>query len=119
MRVLIVDDDEDFGAVLAEEVAELGHEVAIARTGHDAIAIASHQAFDVVLLDVMLPDINGVTLAGLLRGILDEVELWVIGISGVELLTLDAASARGIFDARLPKPVTGAALERALLCAHS
>jgi two-component SAPR family response regulator len=63
---------------------------------------------------VILPDINGVTLAGVLRGIADDAPLRVIGISGVERFTLDAAYDRGIFDDQLAKPVTVAALERAL-----
>ena len=117
MRVLIVDDDRDFGDVLAEEVTELGHEVTVARSGQEAIEAASCQEVDVVLVDVILPDINGVTLAGVLRGVVEHVELRVIGISGVEHSTLDAASDRGIFDARLSKPVTVAALERALSAA--
>lgn len=119
MRVLIVDDDQDFGDVLAEEVAELGHEVVVARSGHEAIATASRQEVDVALVDVILPDINGVTLAGVLRGVVEHVELRVIGISGVEHVTLDAASDRGIFDARIAKPVTVAALERALVASRS
>ena len=114
MRVLIVDDDHDFGDVLAEEVAELGHDVVVARTGYEAIAAASRQQVDVALVDVVLPDINGVTLAGVLRGVVEHVALRVIGVSGVEHFTLDAASERGIFDARLAKPVTMAALERVL-----
>ena len=118
MRVLIVDDDRDFGDVLADEVAALGHEVVVARSGQEAIATASSQEVDVALVDVILPDINGVTLAGLLRGVTEHGPLWVIGISGVEHFTLDTASDRGIFDARIAKPVTLADLERALSDTH-
>ena len=114
MRVLIVDDDQDFGDVLAELVVELGHEVFVARSGREALAIASRQQVDVALVDVVLPDINGVTLAGLLRGLVEHVALRVIGISGLEQFTLEAAADRGIFDARIPKPVSIAALQRAL-----
>lgn len=45
-----------------------------------------------------------VTLAAVLRGTVEHVELRVIGISGVEHLTLDAASERGIFDMRALAP---------------
>jgi CheY-like chemotaxis protein len=114
MRVLIVDDDDDFADVLAEEISVLGHEVVIARSGHEAIAAASRFSADIAFVDVILPDINGITLAAVLRGVTQNAALRVIGISGVERFTLDAASARGIFDARLAKPVSVADLERAL-----
>ncbi len=114
MRVLIVDDDDDFADVLAEEISVLGHEVMIARSGNEAIAAASRFAADIALVDVILPDINGITLAAVLRGVTENADLRVIGISGVERFTLDAASARGILDGRLAKPVSVADLERAL-----
>lgn len=72
MRVLIVEDDVDLAEVLAEEVSELGHEVHVVRSGQEAIAAAAHFAADVALVDVVLPDINGMTLASVLRGLVEH-----------------------------------------------
>ncbi len=113
MRVLIVDDDRDFAEAFAETVAAMGHDVAYATSGRRSIELASTFEPDVAFLDVVLPDINGVTLAGLLRGVVDH-ELHVVGLTGLERATLSTAVARGILDARLQKPVSVEAIRVAL-----
>lgn len=110
MRVLVVDDDRDVLSAVADALHQLGHEVETAGSGHEAIAIAARFAPDVAFLDVVLPDINGITLAGVLRGVVEEKELRVIGLSGLEIERLEIASSRGVFDRHLVKPVTLAAL---------
>ncbi len=59
-KLLIVDDDEDFGASLAEALEMQGHKVDIATTGEDGIAAAGRAHYDVILMDVALPGLNGV-----------------------------------------------------------
>ena len=59
-RLLIVDDDEDFGDSLAEALEMHGHKVDIATTGEDGIAAAGRTHYDAILMDVALPGLNGV-----------------------------------------------------------
>src|SRR5689334_4590910 len=58
-RLLIVDDIADNRAVLARRFERRGFEIVEADGGNRAIELISQQAFDLVLLDVMMPDIDG------------------------------------------------------------
>lgn len=59
MRVLIVEDDETMSALLERALREEGEAVVVERNGLDAIAIARSHPFDVIILDVMLPGLDG------------------------------------------------------------
>ncbi len=59
-RLLIVDDDRDFGDSLAEALEIHGHEVDTATSGEDGIAAAGNTHYDAILMDVSLPGLNGV-----------------------------------------------------------
>jgi PAS domain S-box-containing protein len=58
-RVLVVDDDLVFGRVLAAVLTDLGCQFQSVQTGKAALAIAKTESFDLVLLDIGLPDIDG------------------------------------------------------------
>ena len=58
-RILLVDDDDTFRNVLGSELSRRGHEVSAAATGKEALDFVSRTAHDVVLLDLRLPDMDG------------------------------------------------------------
>jgi DNA-binding response OmpR family regulator len=58
--VLVVEDDEKIGSMLASALNANGHEAIWQRTGTSALASAREKRFDLVLLDLELPDIDGV-----------------------------------------------------------
>jgi len=60
--ILIVDDDELICETLFDIFQEKGFNVAIAKSGHEGISVAEHTAFDVALIDIILPDMNGLDL---------------------------------------------------------
>lgn len=59
MSILIVDDEEVLQDVLSALVREEGHEAISARTGEEALALVEREEIDLVLLDLMLPDVPG------------------------------------------------------------
>ncbi len=61
-RVLVVDDDDDFRSVLAEVLREEGCEVVEAANGRTAIGILDSMVPDVILVDLIMPVMNGWTL---------------------------------------------------------
>jgi signal transduction histidine kinase len=67
LRVLIVDDDDALGENLVEIVEALGAETRLVRDGKSALAEAAASDFDVALVDVGLPDGDGITLLDPLR----------------------------------------------------
>ena len=59
MRLLIVEDEPKTGDYLKKGLAEHGYAVEVARTGTDGLHLALESDFDLILLDVMLPGMNG------------------------------------------------------------
>lgn len=66
-RLLVVEDDETIGAVLASTLTAHGHEVTWQRTGHGGLHAAEETDFNLVLLDLGLPDLDGVEVCRQLR----------------------------------------------------
>ncbi len=60
MRLLVVEDNPKMAAVLRRGLIENGHAVDVANSGHDGEHMAATEPYDVVILDVMLPDQDGV-----------------------------------------------------------
>jgi DNA-binding response OmpR family regulator len=67
MQLLLAEDEPRMAALLARGLAEEGHQVTVARDGAEALEMARASAFDVIVLDVMLPRIDGVAVARRLR----------------------------------------------------
>ena len=59
MRLLIVEDEPKTGDYLKKGLSEHGYAVEVARTGADGLHLALEGDFDLILLDVMLPGMNG------------------------------------------------------------
>ena len=58
-KILVVDDDDRLRDILGARLTALGHEVIDARDGEDAIASALRENPDLILMDVMMPRMNG------------------------------------------------------------
>jgi two-component system OmpR family response regulator len=67
MRILVVEDEARMAALLRQGLTEEGHSVTVAMEGREALSLAESGPFDLVLLDVMLPGIDGFTVARRLR----------------------------------------------------
>lgn len=66
-RVLVVDDEPNICALLSATLRLTGFEVRVARGGHEALIAAEEYQPDLVVLDVMLPDLDGFQVAQRLR----------------------------------------------------
>ncbi len=64
IRVCVIDDEEPFVIVLKEELAREGFEVAAALNGSDGIRLLERKPFDVCLLDLNMPGLNGIEVLG-------------------------------------------------------
>ncbi len=62
MKVLIVDDDEHIIRLYKEELEEEGYEIVIAKTGAQALEVFQQENPDLVTLDILIPDMDGITL---------------------------------------------------------
>ena len=78
LRLLVVDDVADNRDVLSRRLQRRGFEVVEAVGGHDALARAENEAFDLVLLDIRMPDLDGLDVLRRLREKKSQIELPVI-----------------------------------------
>jgi two-component system OmpR family response regulator len=58
-RILVVDDEDNITFLLDATLRHFGFDIRVARTGRDALTAVTDFAPDLVLLDVMLPDLDG------------------------------------------------------------
>ena len=77
-KVLIVDDDEIMSAMLTEMVSRLGHDASKATTLKEAFEKTLENEFDVVFLDIRLPDGNGLEALPLIRKASSQPEVIII-----------------------------------------
>jgi DNA-binding response OmpR family regulator len=67
MRILLVEDEQVLATVLKRGLEEHGYAVDLAGDGEEALAFASTEPYDLVVLDVMLPEVDGFTVCRRLR----------------------------------------------------
>jgi DNA-binding NtrC family response regulator len=77
-RVLIVDDEDRFRSTLRKLLSVKGIEVADAGSAREAYAVLGSEAFDVILLDVKMPEINGIEALAEIKKQHPEVEVIIL-----------------------------------------
>jgi two-component system OmpR family response regulator len=112
MRLLVVEDELKMAGLLVRGLREDGHAVDVARTGDDALWMGQAVEYDAVVLDLMLPGLDGVSVCRAWRenGVWTPV-LMLTARAGVEdrIAGLDAGA-----DDYLPKPFSFAELSARL-----
>jgi CheY-like chemotaxis protein len=111
MRILLVDDSRDIRDCYRAMLELLGHEVAEAATGKEAIASALKQSPELILIDLGLPDLDGVQASAALRAISSFTRLPIVAMTaqtGPEWQ--EKAMAAGCDD-YLQKPLSRSVLE--------
>jgi two-component system OmpR family response regulator len=85
MKFLVVEDDEDTAAYILRGLKEHGHAVDLASSGRDGAFLAGSEKYDVVILDRMLPGIDGLALVKMLRamGVKTPV-LFLTALGGID-----------------------------------
>lgn len=85
--LLLVEDDSDVAAALAETLEEHGHRVEIARSGEEGLALLAHHAPAAILLDVEMPVLDGREMARRVieadRGLEEIPIILVSGVAGL------------------------------------
>jgi DNA-binding response OmpR family regulator len=103
-RILVVDDNETNRDMLSRRLQHEGYDVCIAANGNAALALLSTQAVDLILLDVMMPDMDGYEMLVRLKTDNTLRDIPVIMISALdEIESVVRCIERGAED-YLPKP---------------
>ncbi|MEG3085246.1 response regulator transcription factor [Sphingomonas sp. PB2P12] len=112
LNVLLVEDDAVFARGMAEELRGFGHRITVAPNGRDALAAVDSEPFDAVVLDRMLPKVDGISVLERLRGgniTLPVIMLTALGRSVEKVEGLQAGA-----DDYVVKPIDAAELDARL-----
>ncbi|HVR97578.1 MAG TPA: response regulator, partial [Thermoanaerobaculia bacterium] len=113
-RILVVDDNRDSADSLTMMLKLLGHEVATAYNGLQAVEMAESFQPDVALLDLGMPGLNGYDAARRIRQQTERHDVVLVALTGWGQEEDKRRSQEAGFDAHIVKPVDLAALEKLL-----
>jgi CheY-like chemotaxis protein len=112
-RVLVVDDNESNRALVAASLKSTGVELAMASDGHEGVEMAARAPYDLILLDMHMPSMDGSTAVAMIRkragpnqGI--PIMAFTADADGGQMVHLRDAG----FDGVIPKPILPSALVR-------
>ena len=77
-KVLIVDDEKDFLDIIAERILARGMDVSTATSAEDALNMVEEESFDVVILDFMMPALDGFKALKLMKAKRPDVQIIVL-----------------------------------------
>jgi two-component system OmpR family response regulator len=102
MRLLIIEDDRDAADYLVKAFREVGHVADLANDGEEGLALAMDGQYDVMIVDRMLPKLDGLTVIGTLRAKDNETPALILSALGQVDDRVKGLRAGG--DDYLPKP---------------
>lgn len=103
-RILVVDDDPYNRDLLVQTLSRDGHVVSTAECGEVALDKAANQPFDLILLDIQMPGIDGSEVLRLLKAAAATAQIPVIMISGLEDINVVVECVEYGAEDYLPKP---------------
>jgi DNA-binding NtrC family response regulator len=112
-RILVVDDEEGIRTFIADTLERVGHEVVQVANGAEALRAARDEPFDIVITDLKMPQVDGMTVVRTLRTQQPDVELVVLTAHG-DVSSAVEAMKLGVYD-YLQKPLSGPATVRDLV----
>jgi len=84
-RILVVEDEQDMQFVLSDNLETEGYETDVTASGREAVGKALSGEYALVLLDIMLPDINGVEVCKLIRAENATIPIVILTAKGEEI----------------------------------
>jgi len=100
--VLVVDDDANIRELLLQELTEAGYRVLLASNGREGVAIVRRERPDLIVLDVMMPEMNGFDVAAVLKNDPQTMDIPIVILSIVQ--DRDRGFRLGV-DRYLTKPI--------------
>ena len=78
LKVLIVDDEKEFLNIIAERIAARGMDVSTASSAEDALNMIEEKSYDVVIMDFMMPALDGFKALKLMKTRQPEVQILLL-----------------------------------------
>jgi DNA-binding NtrC family response regulator len=92
--ILIADDDDSIRFVLTKALQKEGYRIFSARNGKETVDLLRSEPIDVILLDIFMPDVNGLDLIETLQEINSTASIIIITAHGTTQIAIDAAKRR-------------------------
>jgi DNA-binding response OmpR family regulator len=102
IRILLAEDDENLSFMLEQYLIQKGYDVTVKSNGQDAFDVFCKKPFDLLILDVMMPKLDGFNLARKIREINQNVPIIFLTAKGSKEDTLEGFNAGG--DDYITKP---------------
>lgn len=83
-RILIIEDDWDLLEVLQFMLEDEGHQVVTAKNGRAALAVAAAKGFDVVVMDISMPEMSGIEIGQALRANPKTADIHIVIHTGLQ-----------------------------------
>jgi signal transduction histidine kinase/ActR/RegA family two-component response regulator len=112
VRILIVDDNQDAAALLADVLRLKGHDIRVAHDAAEALQIASVTPLDAAFLDIGLPVIDGYELAVRLRDVAGLEQIKLIAVTGYGQESDQRRTKAAGFDHHIVKPADITVIEK-------
>ena len=113
-RVLLAEDHRDMREVLSRQLQVLGYEVAVAQNGMEAVAMARSEHPDIILMDILMPKMDGLEAVSQIRENPEIRQIPVLAVTGwVSSASRKEYLASG-FDDYIAKPFTHKELQSAM-----
>jgi len=111
-RILIVDDEPFILKAFSKLLSADGHEVTTASSGEEAIALVTTHCYDLIFLDLMMPNTDGVEVLHKIRLELKlDIPVYLVtGAYDAYSPRLSAVREEGVSFTILPKPIKGSSL---------
>ena len=82
MRILIIEDDLDTASYIKRGVGEAGHLADHAADGRDGLLLATTEQYDVLIIDRMLPEMDGLTIVKTIRAAENNTPVLILSALG-------------------------------------
>jgi two-component system OmpR family response regulator len=85
MKILVIEDDAETAAYIANGLKEHGHTVDLATTGRDGLFFAAGESYDMMVVDRMLPEVDGLSIVKTVRAAgIETPVLFLTALGGVD-----------------------------------
>lgn len=106
MKIILIDDNQEITKPLSKFLAVKGHNCIVSNDGRNGLAMLQQQKFDVVLLDLAMPELTGFDIIDTLEknGMLKETKVIVFSALAVKSEKIEELLQKGVHSC-LSKPV--------------
>ena len=115
LRILVAEDNEVNQLVVGAMLKQLGHSCEVASDGVEAVAMAASSTYDLVLMDIHMPNLDGIAAARRIRALdSNAAQIPIIALTANAMVEDREAYLAAGMDDHVPKPVEAKVLARAI-----